>query len=136
MVLTSRTLPRIGAGYRVPSEENEFTTWPYSTEKIRELGRPRVFTRTKKNVARRRMSFGWNWKNLQVGFSWRTTPRRGSWYKASNDEPINTKAPLGYWARSQTRQVFQKKSLRRRRWNRWYLRMPSLPRLGGFSWDA
>ena len=136
MVLTSRTLPRIGAGYRVPSMEGAFTAWPYSTEKVRELGRPRVFIRDKKNVSRRRMAFAWDWKNLQVGFSWRTTPRSSIWFDQSTDEPINTKAPLGYWARPQTRQIFQKKSLRRRRWNRWYLRMPALPRLGGFSWDA
>nr|AID67814.1 hypothetical chloroplast RF1 [Chloropicon primus] len=136
MVLTSRTLPRIGAGYRVPSMEGSFTAWPYNTEQIRKLGRPRVFVRDKKNVERRRMAFAWDWKNLQVGFSWRTTPRKPSWYDHSKEEAINTKAPLGYWARAQNRQVFQKKSLRRRRWNRWYLRIPALPRLGGFSWDA
>ena len=77
-----------------------------------------------------------DWKNLQLGFSWRTTPRSSEWFDQSTDEAINKKAPLGYWARAQTRQVFQKKSLRRRRWNRWYLRIPALPRLGGFSWDA
>ena len=137
MILTSRTLPRVGAGYRVPSMEGSFTAWPYNTEKIRELSRPRVFVREKRNmVTRRRMAFKWDWKNLQLGFSWRTTPRSSEWFDQSTDEAINKKAPLGYWARAQTRQVFQKKSLRRRRWNRWYLRIPALPRLGGFSWDA
>ena len=137
MILTSRTLPRVGAGYRVPSMEGSFTAWPYTTEKIREVSRPRVFNREKKNmVVRSRMAFKWDWKNLQLGFSWRTTPRSSRWYDASTEEAINTKAPLGYWARSQTRQVFRKQSLRRRRWNRWYLRIPALPRLGGFSWDA
>ena len=136
MILTSRTLPRIGAGYRVPSMEGSFTAWPYNIEKIRKLGRPRVFIRDKKNVSRRRLAFAWDWKNLQVGFSWRTTPRKSIWYTGSSEDPINTKAPLGYWARPQTRQVFNKRSLRRRRWNRWYLRIPAIPRLGGFSWDA
>ena len=136
MILTSRTLPRVGAGYRVPTEEGAFTAWPYSAEKIREIGRPRAFTREKKNVSRRRLAFTWDWRNLQVGFSWRKTPRSATWFSDSNAEPIDSNTPLGYWARSQTRQVFQKKSLRRRRWNRWYLRIPALPRLGGFSWDA
>ena len=79
-----------------------------------------------------------NWKKLNLGFSWRTTPRNARWYKHQNinKDPISVDAPLGYWARAQHRYVFQKKSLRRRRWNRWYLRIPALPRLGGFSWDA
>merc|ERR1711924_81451 len=115
MILTSRTLPRVGAGYRVPSMEGSFTAWPYTTEKIREVSRPRVFNREKKNmVVRSRMAFKWDWKNLQLGFSWRTTPRSSEWFDQSTDEAINKKAPLGYWARAQTRQVFQKKSLRRR----------------------
>ena len=93
MILTSRTLPRIGAGYRVPSMEGSFTAWPYDAEKIREMSRPRVFVREKKNmVTRRRLSFVWNWKDLNLGFSWRTTPRRSSWFTDSREEPIDTKA--------------------------------------------
>jgi hypothetical protein len=136
MVLTSRTLPRVGAGYRVPSMEGAFTAWPYSAEKIRDLSAPRVFTRQRAETTTRRMKFIWNWRKLQLGFSWRTTPRRYKWFAESREDPINTGAPLGYWARAQTREVTNKKALRNRRWNHKYLRMPALPRLGGFSWDA
>nr|YP_009646506.1 hypothetical chloroplast RF1 [Chloropicon maureeniae]QBX98228.1 hypothetical chloroplast RF1 [Chloropicon maureeniae] len=137
MILTVRTLPRITAGYRVPAMEDSFTAWPYTTEKIRKLARPRVFTVETINMSEStRMAFSWNWENLQLGFSWRTTPRDRNWYSESLENPFTVKAPLGYWARAQERQVFLKKSLKNRRWNRWYFRIPALPRLGGFSWGA
>ena len=137
MILTTRTLPRDGgAGYRVPPMEDSFTAWPYSLEKIREIARPKVYdVRSVNQTIRPRLRFGWL-NDLRVGFSWRTQPRKKSWYQGPGGNPVSVNTPLGYWARAQHRFVFPKKVLIERRWNRWYLRIPALPRLGGFSWDA
>ncbi len=160
MILTQRTLPRIDAGYRIPSDSYylkststknslpdintqsldknnsfNFTAWPYSQNKIYELSSPRLYTRVKRGAKYRRLAFKENWRNLQLGFSWRKRPRDN--YGKVKTNAIRLDTPLGYWARAKRRSLPQnKRLLRNRRLSRSLLRIPALPQLGGFSNDA